>query len=564
MPMQARSKQVPTFNAVAFCLLCALAMSYGWGWRGSYGHEAGAMLPGALLGMAVCLGSGRADWHRRTALAGMCGAVGWAWGGALSNMEQTFYVVSDSRPDVLWAFGGIFLVGMLWSGMGSAILSFALTLPRLVLNGFVGPLIANGAALLASFLVLFALPELRRDYFAFVDTHFHDTKVLPATIILVTSSIYWIVRPSERRQAGLFVMGAAAWWAGYLALVKFGGILLAPPNRSESWGGFVGVLAVLLIELSRQRNRAGLRLALGGALSGGFAFVLALFLTHPLVVRWGPFAGTTITNTWKITEESFGFFMGLGVAISALGLIRGRLQSPAEDGERARSDLFAACVLLIVMMWMNLRGNVNQWGPQRYDLLPHDRIGGLLAWEWFFLTGVVLTAVGLYLLWRIHQRTLDALLPPTSFGKGAMLFLLVLWTGQTAVALHRFADVKSGANVLVEVSYWVLAALTTLVLLTRVPPNLASEAQTIDGPESSNTCWLPGTAYWVSWAAVPALLVGFTYGAMAMQNGPHPKGRLRFGPKAFWRTELEKKQKPSVSGAADDRTELETKQSTPK
>lgn len=30
-------------------------MSVGWGFRGDYGHEAGAMVPGALVAWAVCL-----------------------------------------------------------------------------------------------------------------------------------------------------------------------------------------------------------------------------------------------------------------------------------------------------------------------------------------------------------------------------------------------------------------------------------------------------------------------------------------------------------------------------
>src|SRR3990172_5609098 len=181
---ESRAESGPKFSAVLLCLFCALAMGYGWGWRGSYGHEAGAMLPGALLGMAVCLGSGRADWHRRTALAGLCGAVGWAWGGALSNMEQTFFVVSDSRPDVLWAFACIFLVGLLWSGMGSAILSFALTEPRSVLNGFIGPLAANGAALFAAYLLFMVRPDDRDWLDKFGAEHLHDTKFLAAAIIL--------------------------------------------------------------------------------------------------------------------------------------------------------------------------------------------------------------------------------------------------------------------------------------------------------------------------------------------------------------------------------------------
>ncbi len=43
-------------------LLAGLTMSVGWGIRGDYGHEAGAMIPGALLGLAVCLAGGREDW----------------------------------------------------------------------------------------------------------------------------------------------------------------------------------------------------------------------------------------------------------------------------------------------------------------------------------------------------------------------------------------------------------------------------------------------------------------------------------------------------------------------
>jgi hypothetical protein len=34
-------------------LLAALAMSVGWGFRGDYGHGPGAMVPGALLALAI-------------------------------------------------------------------------------------------------------------------------------------------------------------------------------------------------------------------------------------------------------------------------------------------------------------------------------------------------------------------------------------------------------------------------------------------------------------------------------------------------------------------------------
>jgi hypothetical protein len=488
--------------------------------------------------MALCLGSGRVDFYRRTAVAGLFGAVGWAFGGALTNMEQTFYVLSDSLPDVLWGFSCIFLIGALWSGMGSAVLSLALTRPRSEVGRFIGPLVANGAAFFLIYLYFFISPAHHEAVEAFGVRHFHDGEFLSATVMLLVSGAYWSVRPTERAQAGLFVKGAAAWWVGYLALTKFGGVLLAPPYRSESWGGFVAVLVVLVHHHLRQQNRAGLLLTLYGTLAGGVGFVLALLVRHPIIVRWGPFATSTTTITWKWAEESFGFFMALGVAFGMVRLLRGRLAGPDDDVDRTRSDLFAAFVLLIVMMWMNLHRNVVDWG-RRYDILPDHRMAGLLAWQWFFVVGVILTALGLYVLWKVRKGHFRAMIPEVSFGKGALLFLLVLWIAHVGVAMHRFADWKHGDDVLVEVSYWVLATVTTWLLLARLPAAAASGQGLPANRSASDASWRMGRRYWLSWALVPLFLLIATFAAMAMQDGPHERARQRFGPKAYWRMELQ-------------------------
>ncbi len=59
-------------------LITALSLSIGWGIRGNYGHEIGAMIPGVLAAMAVVLTIDRPDWHRRIAYFGMFGAIGGA------------------------------------------------------------------------------------------------------------------------------------------------------------------------------------------------------------------------------------------------------------------------------------------------------------------------------------------------------------------------------------------------------------------------------------------------------------------------------------------------------
>lgn len=61
-------------------LLVALSLSIGWGIRGNFGHEYGAMIPGALAALAGALLCGREDWHRRIAFFGCFGALGWSFG----------------------------------------------------------------------------------------------------------------------------------------------------------------------------------------------------------------------------------------------------------------------------------------------------------------------------------------------------------------------------------------------------------------------------------------------------------------------------------------------------
>jgi len=122
-------RNFPT-EAGAGILLSALAMSVGWGIRGDYGHETGAMIPGALLGLSICLGSGRPDWRRRATIMAMCGAIGWAFGGQMSYGRITGYTGSSSLLDVTYGYGCLFLIGGLWAGIGSAVLSLSVTQPR--------------------------------------------------------------------------------------------------------------------------------------------------------------------------------------------------------------------------------------------------------------------------------------------------------------------------------------------------------------------------------------------------------------------------------------------------
>lgn len=101
-------------------LVVALSLSIGWGIRGNFGHEFGAMIPGALAALAVCLLSGRADWRARAPYFACFGALGWAFGGSISYMQVIAYTHSGHAPTQLYGFFCLFVIGFLWAGLGGA------------------------------------------------------------------------------------------------------------------------------------------------------------------------------------------------------------------------------------------------------------------------------------------------------------------------------------------------------------------------------------------------------------------------------------------------------------
>ncbi|MFH1744239.1 MAG: hypothetical protein ABIH23_35000, partial [bacterium] len=326
---------------------------------------------------------------------------------------------------------------------------------------------------------------------------------------------------------------AIGWWVGYLVLIKFGGLRLAPPYRGENWGGVIGILAALLLYLHRQKNRAGVMLALHATLAGCMGFIFAVFVHVPFRLGWGSFP--TIAP-WKIGEECFGLFMGFGVALGIMYLLRGGLAAPPEDKEREPLDLFAAFVLLIPMMWMNLHKNVRDWGPSRYDILPKEKMYGLLAWQWFFIVGVLLTLIALYCLVQYRRRRL-MMVPHTAFEKGGLLFVVVLMVTLVAGAFHRFADWRDRGNVVYpEVSYWILGLLAFWLLLIRSTEGKQAGEPPSPGVPPDDERWKVGWRYWCLWACVPLLILFVTSLTLGMQEGPDPdRGRKRFGPDAYWR-----------------------------
>jgi hypothetical protein len=120
--------------------LVALSLSIGWGIRGDFGHESGSMVPGALAAIAVCLLSGREDWHRRVHYFALFGGLAWGFGGSIAYMYGISFAGSEEWRTCWYGFFATFLIGGLWAGLGGAGTALPAVLNRKQLRDLVVPL----------------------------------------------------------------------------------------------------------------------------------------------------------------------------------------------------------------------------------------------------------------------------------------------------------------------------------------------------------------------------------------------------------------------------------------
>lgn len=497
-------------------VLSGLAMSVGWGFRGDYGHEAGAMVPGALLGLAICLISGRQDWWQRSSIMAMCGAIGWAFGGQMSYGQITGYTASASLPDIVYGYTCLFLIGGLWAGIGSGILALSVTQSRSYLERFAGPLVAL-------WLVWFAL-DLSGLTGRLVKTwYLHDTDWVAALSALLVAGAYAVIVPRSRPACILILLLASGWWAGYIVLTGLLGLHMTPP-RSDNWSGCVGLFVALVLYLIRQKNRAGLGVALWGFLAGGLGFAFGDFVNMLGRAQWGPighFSELQGLDYWKWMEQLFGLVMGIGVGLAFLRGVRRRLAPPIEDQESGNLNTVALLFLLLVMTWSNLFKNVRNWA--KGNAIPEQLFGVPAKW-WFLLVGILLSAMVLVAIVR-HRRHELLLAPTGAFGRGQLLFLVILWIAVIGAFMEAFPGMAGKGVFFVHLSFWITGGLCSLIVLGLSGcPRGEAEPQVTPSDHS----WRPGVRYWLSWLLIPVLIILLAYLTTSLSQGPLPGSNLRF------------------------------------
>ncbi len=506
-------------------LLAALSLSVGWGIRGNFGHEYGAMIPGALAAMAVCLLSGRADWWRRAPHFAFFGAVGWSFGGSMSYGHVLGYAHSGVLSSVLYGFACLFVIGFLWGAVGGAATAMPACLSRERLTEFYAPLLVVFAAWGVQDVVVervFAVPsDLRQES----PLYWYDTDWLAALLAVVAVLLPAVVRRRLCGASRLILCMAIGWWLGFLVLVNVLHVRMTPP-RGDNWAGMLGMTAAMLAFFIRGGFAPVARAALVSAFVGGFGFSTATCIKI-VAMKSG-----LHTNWHSVMEQTYGFINGLGIAAAMGSLALRQPRVVDEPPIRRWTDAFAVFFVLIGITYINLSKNPEEWVKAP---AVADAWYGLHPKAWFDLGYLLLAAAAAVLLARHVRRPLP-LVPASWLGKGQWLYLVFLWwvvVGNFERTLPTFQPQR----LITEGVIYVNAILCTLLLLLGSREHAVAPASIPGVPlgHDRTSAGSLGRLTMVGLIATPIAVVAQTavvrmvWGDTPAQPGPI---HIRFGPRA--------------------------------
>jgi hypothetical protein len=453
---------IVTKPTIALLFVTALSLSIGWGIRGNFGHEYGAMIPGALAAMAAVLLAGREDWWRRIAYFAFFGALGWSFGGSISYMQVIGYTHSGDARSVAYGFACLFVIGFLWAAMGGAGTALPACLAREQLTGFFIPLSAVFGA--------WGLQDLAIGWFHATDPAFrhtdplywYDTDWLGVLVAMAAVVLTALARRRLDSASSLILHMAAGWWIGFLLLVVALGWRMTPP-RGDNWAGCVGLVIGLWVYLVRRGLHPVLIASLVCGFIGGFGFATAtLFKLIEIKTGWQ-------TNWHSVLEQTYGFINGLGVAAAVLFL---RHRAPRVEESpliRRWTGIYAVLFVLVGITYLNLRKNPEAW--VKANAMP----ALLFGWSpnaWFNLAYLALVGLLLAAL-IVHQRRPLPVIPTSEAGKAQLLYLVFLWwmvAGNFERAVVGFAPQRLVTEGVIHLN----AVICCLLVLLWTPSPLAA------------------------------------------------------------------------------------------
>jgi hypothetical protein len=420
-------------------LLVALSLSIGWGVRGNWGHEYGAMLPGALAAMAAVLVSGRDDWYRRVGFFAFFGAVGWSFGGSISYMQVIAYTHSGDSASVLYGMACLFLIGFIWAAFGGAGTALPAFLDRWRLTEVLIPTfavfvawfaqdrffdvylggledqVAGGALTQAQF-------EARTAWIDWNDTDWIGVLVAAAAVLALA-----VVRNRVCWGTSLILHMCGGWWLGFTVLTVGLHLRMTPP-RGDNWSGALGMMIGMFVFLYRQREWGIAWTSLVTAFFGGLGFsgatLIKLVLVYP-GFQTQVFGREVSTNWHSVLEQTFGFISGIGVALAMAYLSTRAPRQEETPPARRWAEPMTVLFLLLVVSYVNIVKNLEAtWFPAN---VVAPELYGISTYVWFRIAYVALgiaIAVPMVRYWNGHAIDI---VPASRLGKAQLLYIVFLW-----------------------------------------------------------------------------------------------------------------------------------------
>lgn len=271
--------RTPLWAALVFP---ALAGGLGWGIRGQYGHETGAMIAGVLVGLVLARLFCPRACSAPVAKAVAWGAIAMGIGGSMTY-GQTLGLTHDAPlignwAAFSWGMLGLCIKGAIWIGFSGVFLGMGLSGTR------------------------YRMGEI--------------ALLLTAMLIACAAGI-WLLNepfdPTHQRLPLIYFSDDWRWEPG--AVLK---------PRREVWGGLLFALATVIAYVRwAKRDPLAPRLAVWGILGGTLGFPLAQCLQA--FHAWNRALFETgiwktldpLLNWWNFMETTFGTIMG---AVLGLGL----------------------------------------------------------------------------------------------------------------------------------------------------------------------------------------------------------------------------------------------------
>jgi hypothetical protein len=328
-------------------LLTAVSMSLGWRIRGQFGHEIGAAMAGALVGLGLVIGAGRMDWYRKATFFAGFAALGWSFGGSMSYMKVVSFCHSSDPATVVYGFACLFVVGLMWAAPGGAAVAMAAVLDLQKLHSLTVAAVCVFSVWFSQDIIVDLL-ESRS-----IKTDWYGSDWLAASTALVGALLTAVVRKKIDFGVSLVVHMAVGWWAAFAGLVVLADLHMNPP-RGDNWAGCLGLTLGLWVFLWRHRMSDVLRASLVTGFLGGAGFAIAQLLKLVLLrLQW-------LQDPHPIMEWLHGGFFGVAIAIAMLPLMRTTARQ-SDDSIPLAMQVVALLWLLWIIPYYNFRKCADQW-----------------------------------------------------------------------------------------------------------------------------------------------------------------------------------------------------------